>query len=81
MTNLWQKSLRGAGGGGARAGSKEEDFVDVCGEGGGGCFGSLVADKIWIFIKILFPREGGKAKVDGGAGSCFGCLVVIHFDF
>ena len=48
MTNLWQKSLRGAGGGGARAGSKEEDFVDVCGEGGGAVLG------VWLLIKFEF---------------------------
>ena len=42
-------------GGGVQVGSKEEDFVGVLRGRGGGCFGSLVADKNLNFIKILNP--------------------------
>ena len=44
-----KKPQRSGWGGGARAGSKEEDFVDVCGEGGGGAVLG-----VWLLIKFEF---------------------------
>ena len=38
-----------------RAGSKEEDFADVLGDGD--CFASLVADKFWVIFEFsLFEQ-------------------------